>query len=119
MSSFEIDAAGKQGHSANQDYKELIGLVWDIYDSDASGALDKDECKKLVTFILEKVLDTKIADGCFQSQFDKTFDEYDLDENGRIDKHEMIDLMNRLLGGTYDVKRGKCRWFTHLLSNLC
>ena len=65
------------------------------------------------------MLDTKIADGCFQSQFDKTFDEYDLDENGRIDKHEMIDLMNRLLGGTYDVKRGKCRWFTHLLSNLC
>ena len=50
-----------------------------------------------------------MADSCFQAQFDKTFEEYDLDGNGTIDKHEMIDLMNRLLGGTYDVKRGKCR----------
>ena len=52
----------------------------------------------------------------FEDGFDKVFKEYDKDNSGTIDKNEMKDLLNRLLGGTYDSKKGKCLWIWFLIT---
>ena len=50
-----VSVSGKTG--IDKDYHDMIGLVWDIFDNDMSGAIEKNECKEIVKFILEKVLD--------------------------------------------------------------
>lgn len=77
-----------------------IESIWDRYDVDNSGQLDREECLK---FIMESIKgyeyemqdDSESSDEdedqlFTKKQFDKFYDQVDIDGNGFISKQEMI-----------------------------
>ena len=69
--------------------------MWDTYDIDDSGDLDKQETKKFVQDILGNI---GSADELTQEDFDEVFATFDEDDSGTIEKEEMINFIKKLLG---------------------
>ena len=74
----------------------VIDQIWDTYDVDKSGALDKEETKKFV----QDTLQDMSADGAGfnDADFEQCFNEFDKDKSGTIEKHEMLLFIKQVAG---------------------
>ena len=73
----------------------VIDQIWDTYDVDKSGALDKKETKKFI----KETLGGMEGGKCDFSDcaFNKIFNQFDKDGNGTIEKSEMVDFVKQFL----------------------
>ena len=73
----------------------VIDQIWETYDVDKSGALDKEETKKFVQDTLGNLgSGDEFSDGAFEEVF-KTFDK---GNSGTVEKGEMVTFIKQLLG---------------------
>ena len=70
----------------------MVEEIWDKYDEDHSGALDKDETWNFV----QEYLGGSGSEIPLE-QFDQIFEAFDSDKSGTIDKKEMTLLINQIL----------------------
>ena len=72
----------------------VIDEIWDSYDIDHSGSLDKNEVRN---FILE-YMQFLTKDFVFsEEEFDKIFNEIDLDKSGSVEKNEMALFIYKMI----------------------
>ena len=76
----------------------VIDQIWDTYDVDKSGALDKDETKK---FVQDTLGNLGSGDEFSNEAFDEVFSTFDKDNSGTIEKDEMVVFIKQLLGGAW------------------
>lgn len=72
----------------NQSDKELIDVLWKVYDKDDSGELEPKEFKKFVSHLLGKKPDRK--------SFKEMLKFTDKDKDGKIQKEELMDFIKSL-----------------------
>ena len=75
----------------------VIDQIWDTYDVDKSGALDKEETK---AFVKKTLCDMEGADGgeFSEEDFEACFAEFDKDKSGTIEKDEMAVFIKKVAG---------------------
>ena len=72
----------------------IIDIIWEKYDEDDSGQLDKAESKPFINEIFGDLSqDKETADELFEN----IFNEFDDDRSGTIDKDEMLGFVRRML----------------------
>ena len=76
--------------------KKHMEDIWDEYDTDNNGQLDREEFKTYINDTLDDVGtgDSKISD----EEFNKLYDEFDADQNGTISKDEMFEFVLHIFG---------------------
>ena len=74
--------------------RKCVDDIWDEYDKDNSGALDKDETKEFV----KNTLSEMGINGEFETDFDACFAEFDKDKSGTIEKDEMAVFIKKVAG---------------------
>ena len=77
----------------------VIDQIWDTYDVDKSGALDKEETKK---FVQDTLGNLGSGDEFSQEAFDEVFATFDKDNSGTVEKSEMVIFIKQLLGGQWE-----------------
>ena len=80
-----------------QAIQAVIDQIWDTYDKDKSGALDKDETKAFVKDTLGNLGGGD--DGFSDEAFDEVFKTFDKDGSGTVEKAEMVVFIKQLLQG--------------------
>ena len=75
----------------------VIDQIWDTYDVDKSGALDKEETKK---FVQDTLGNLGSGDEFSDEAFDEVFATFDKDGSGTVEKSEMVVFVKQLLGGS-------------------
>merc|ERR1712166_1658653 len=75
----------------------VIDQIWDTYDFDKSGALDKEETKK---FVQDTLGNLGSGDEFSDEAFDEVFATFDKDGSGTVEKSEMVVFVKQLLGGS-------------------
>ena len=73
----------------------VIDQIWETYDVDKSGALDKEETKK---FVQDTLGNLGSGDEFSQEAFDEVFATFDKDNSGTVEKEEMVTFIKQLLG---------------------
>ena len=76
----------------------VIDQIWDTYDVDKSGALDKQETKK---FVQDTLGNLGSGDEFSDEAFDEVFATFDKDGSGTVEKSEMVVFVKQLLGGNW------------------
>ena len=76
----------------------VIDQIWDTYDVDKSGALDKQETKK---FVQDTLGNLGSGDEFSDEAFDEVFATFDKDGSGTVEKSEMVVFVKQLLGGSW------------------
>ena len=69
----------------------MVDTLWDKFDNDGSGSLDKFETKKFVTEVIGGAFDN--------AAFDEIFTTFDKDASGTVDKSEMVDFIGLIVAG--------------------
>ena len=69
--------------------------IWQEYDDDNSGSLDKEETRQFVKTTLGDMGEGK---GMSDEEFEQCFLEFDEDGSGTIEKHEMIAFIRNITG---------------------
>ena len=69
--------------------------MWDTYDADNSGSLDKEETKKFIKDTLVKI---KPGHDFSDEIFDKMFKSFDTDGSGTVEKSEMAQFVKKIIG---------------------
>ena len=86
-------------HSNNSEIDTVIGKcveeIWNKYDVDNSGALDKEETKK---FVQDTLSDMQDGAGFNDEDFDQCFREFDKDNSGTIERGEMVQFIKSVAG---------------------
>ena len=77
----------------------VIDQIWDTYDVDKSGALDKDETKK---FVQDTLGNLGSGDEFSEEAFSEVFATFDKDGSGTVEKNEMVVFIKQLLGGQWE-----------------
>ena len=72
----------------------VIDQIWDTYDIDKSGALNKKETMK---FVQENLGDLGSGDEFSEEAFDKVFSSFDKDFSGTVEKSEMVVFIKQLM----------------------
>lgn len=75
-------------------------MLWDTYDADKSGALDKVETKQ---FLKEALGNFGSRNALSNQNFEKVFAEFDQDNSGTIERDEMAQVIKQLLNGNQGV----------------
>ena len=70
--------------------------MWDTYDTDRSGDLDREETRRFISDILGNLGGS--AEQLSDEGFEEIFVTFDEDGSGTIEKGEMDDFIMRLLG---------------------
>jgi len=65
-----------------------LDLLWNNYDYDGNGVLDRSECRDYIKAVA-KYVEKDRAKNYDEAQFDTLFDKFDDDKNGFIEKSEM------------------------------
>merc|ERR1711977_421476 len=73
----------------------VIDQIWEKYDVDKSGALDKEETKK---FVIDTLGNLGSGDDFSDEAFDEVFKTFDKDGSGTVEKDEMVVFIKQLLG---------------------
>ena len=84
----------------------VIDQIWDTYDVDKSGALDKEETKK---FVQDTLGNLGSGDEFSDEAFDEVFSTFDKDNSGTVEKNEMVVFIKQLLGGQWAANRRLCQ----------
>ena len=86
----------KQPMTKKEEIKDVISRIWDEYDTDKNGKLDKKETRKLIKDIVKNLgSDYEYTD----EGFDQVFCSIDKDGSGYVEKKEMISFVKALLKG--------------------
>merc|ERR1712244_214663 len=72
----------------------VIDQIWETYDVDKSGALDKEETKK---FVQDTLGNLGSGDEFSDEAFDEVFSTFDKDNSGTVEKNEMVVFIKQLL----------------------
>ena len=75
--------------------QEAVNQIWDQFDKDKSGALDKEETKK---FVQDTLGNLGSGDEFSDEAFDEVFATFDKDGSGTVEKSEMVVFVKQLLG---------------------
>jgi len=76
--------------------QEQVDVIWDIYDTDKSGALDKHQTSKFVKDTLRNLRpNEKFSDEIFGEVFTK----FDKDQSGHVERGEMFAFIKHVLIG--------------------
>ena len=76
----------------NQIIAQAVNDIWDQYDTDKSGALDKAETRKFVSATL-----TETGQGSFtEDEFNDCFASFDKNGDGSISKDEMVEFIKKV-----------------------
>ena len=86
----------KNMSAEEQAIQGVIDQIWDTYDVDKSGALDKMETKK---FVQDTLGNLGSGDEFSDEAFDEVFATFDKDNSGTVEKNEMVVFIKQLLGG--------------------
>ena len=78
-----------------QAIKAVIDQIWETYDVDKSGYLDKEETKK---FVQDTLCNLGSADEFSDDSFNEVFSTFDKDNSGLVEKSEMAQFIKKLLG---------------------
>jgi len=79
-----------------QAIQAVIDQIWDTYDKDKSGALDKQETKQ---FVKDTLGNLGGGDEFSDEAFDEVFSTFDKDQSGTVEKNEMVVFIKQLLSG--------------------
>ena len=82
----------------NKVIEKCVNDIWDSYDDDGSGTLDKDECKQFVINTMKEAMGPEVVETFSDDDFDSAFSKVDLDGNGTIEKGEMVMFIRRVAG---------------------
>ena len=74
---------------------KCVNDIWDEYDKDKNGYLDKEETKAFVANTLAEMKDNNTIE---DNDFEETFKEFDRDGNGTIEKEEMAAFIKKVAG---------------------
>ena len=74
---------------------KCVDDIWDKYDTDRSGALDRDETRK---FVQETLSEMKQGGEFTDEDFEACFSEFDKDKSGTIEKSEMAIFIKKVAG---------------------
>ena len=85
----------KQQSIAGIVLKRCVEDIWDQYDNDGNGVLDKEETKRFVVEQLEEIEEGRMFD---DDDFDECFRNFDVDGSGTIDKLEMVEFIKKAAG---------------------
>lgn len=77
-----------------QTIQDVIDNIWETYDVDKSGALDKEETKK---FVQETLGQMGSGDEFSDEAFDVVFATFDRDSSGAVEKNEMATFVKEML----------------------
>lgn len=75
--------------------RDKIEEIWEQYDRDRSGSLDKEESRDFIRDLLDSM---DLYGGYTDRYFDEIFQEFDADESGTVEKNEMLLLIKKILG---------------------
>ena len=76
----------------------VIDQIWDTYDVDKSGALDKEETKR---FVQDTLGNLGSGDEFSEEAFTEVFSTFDKDNSGTVEKDEMVVFIKQLLGWSF------------------
>ena len=74
----------------NKKIKEMIEQIWEKYDEDHSGELDKIETR---AFVLDSLGNLDAANEFSDAAFEELFKAFDADNSGTIAKSEMVEFI--------------------------
>tara|TARA_B110000285_G_C15001229_1_gene551542 strand:+ start:168 stop:470 length:303 start_codon:yes stop_codon:yes gene_type:complete len=72
----------------------VINQIWEIYDTDKSGSLGREETKEFI----KDTLGQHGLEDFSEDAFDEVFDEFDDDGSGTVEMEEMVTFLKALLG---------------------
>ena len=75
---------------AEQAIAEVVESIWEIYDVDKSGDLDKEETRKFCNDTMGEKDESGNTKGISDEDFDEIFEKFDEDGSGTVDKDEMV-----------------------------
>ena len=84
---------------AEAEKKARVDAVWDKYDADKNGTLEKAECLNFLRDTFKEVFGSEQTD----EQLESTFNMVDTNKNGVIDKAEMMQHINGIVDGEAEV----------------
>jgi len=92
----EDEKAPEPAAAANPEemMKNAIDLIWEEYDTDKSGDLDKAEAKK---FVMDLLVYSGATSQYTDEGFEQLFTQFDKDNSGTIDKTEMAAFIKHLM----------------------
>lgn len=76
-------------------------MLWNTYDADNSGALDKEETKHFLQEALGNFGSARTM--LSEENFENVFNQFDTDGSGTIERGEMADVIKQLLNGNQNV----------------
>ena len=84
-----------------QAISNVIDTMWDTYDKDGSGALDRKEAESFIRSTTSCLKDRigNDADQVSSEAIQKTFDDIDVDHNSTLDKDEITACIKKVLEG--------------------
>ena len=75
---------------------QCVDEIWDVFDDDNSGFLDKDETKRFVESTMKDMNDENYE--LSDEDFEQTFNYFDVDGDGVIVRSEMIKFIKKVSG---------------------
>lgn len=90
----EVANGGDANRVSDSEWNAVIEALWDQFDSDQSGFLDKDEMLPLAQQALREIGYTEEID---QETCDQFFSDIDKDGNGKVDKGELLKFIQKFI----------------------
>jgi Ca2+-binding EF-hand superfamily protein len=78
----------------NESIQVVVDEIWNTYDLDQTGILERDEIKK---FMKDYMPDFKKNYKFDEEGFNALYDEFDLDGNGIIEKNELAQFIKNMI----------------------
>ena len=86
----KVEEQAKMEPDVDEILRKCVQQIWTEYDDDASGFLDKDECKN---FIMDTVKEMGDGEQFTDEDFEACFAQVDTDGSGTIDQDEMLSFI--------------------------
>ena len=74
--------------------QNIIDQIWNTYDVNQDGALDKEE---IINFVHDTLGNLGAGDEFTDEAYDEVFAGFDKDKNGKVDKHEVDIFIKQML----------------------
>ena len=78
--------------------KSCVEDIWDQYDEDNSGILDKAECREFIKKTLSEIMPGKEDQIYNEPDFERVFTDFDINNDGTISKEEMSRFIKKVAG---------------------